>query len=766
MTLSLAGLCLWFVLAIVVSNSEIWQPLPMILGLGAFALSMFLPSHRRAVASLVGSVLFLGGVSLQLQTELNKPMWLSVLVEEQTRAEVTLEILNKPKQLLGGFGGDSRYGVSVRLREVNGEEASGRGFFIYEKAQLSRGDLVAVSGAFAEPGNSSRDSFLFKQRDEIRVLEAASGSIGFFNQLRSDFVNRLEGITEDSKILVSGLAIGEIGNLSQKLQDQMRTTSLTHLVAVSGSNCAIVVGLVYLLAVRLRFSRVGRTAVSLVALVLYVLLVGPDPSVLRAAVMTACVIGVVAMGRRAWAINSLALAAIVLLVADPWLAVEFGFGLSVLATAGILLLAPAIAQKLSTNMPKLLALALSVTISAQLLCLPLLMQLQPGLPTYSIIANLLAGPMVAPVTVLGIIGVILTPILPWLVGPLGFLASLGTFWIESVARFFADLPVAYFPWLTGSLAALVGVLLIVALSLWLRSPRTELRQIGLAAVAVVSVATLSVPAAAEVLPGGWPAPDWNLVACDVGQGDAFLIRSQGVVAMVDTGPDPELVDKCLNELGVKHLDLLVLTHFDFDHVGGLSGALGGRTVTTSIVSGFEDERPATARSLQLLRSNSSRVLIAEPGVGGDLGEFRWVVLAPTKNASEASDSNDASVVLFLESRQAEILLLGDLGEAGQLRLVPLIAERLESSEKPLILKVSHHGSNDQSEEFHKRIDPEISLISVGAQNGYGHPGASILAMLESTGSEILRTDLIGSIAISIETDSKGQPSIRFLGSGG
>lgn len=607
---------------------------------------------------------------------------------------------------------------------------------------------------------------MIKQRDEIEIIQPATGQIGFFNSLRSDFVSRLQGITPDSKVLVSGLAIGEIGDLSGELEKQMRTTSLTHLVAVSGSNCAIVVGLVYLVSIRLRLSRFGRTVVSLTALVLYVLLVGPDPSVLRAGVMTACVIGVVAMGRRSWALNSLALAAIVLLVADPWLAVEFGFGLSVLATAGILLLAPAIAEKLSSRIPKLLALALAVTISAQLLCLPLLMQLQPGLPTYSIIANLLAGPMVAPVTVLGIIGVILTPLFPYLVGPVSLVASLGAFWIESVARFFAELPVAHFPWLTGSLAALVGVLLIIAVSLWLRSARPELRQIGLATALVVAVGTLSVPAAAEVLPGGWPDSNWNLVACDVGQGDALVIRSKGVVALIDTGPNPDLIDACLEDLGLRHLDLLVLTHFDFDHVGGLSGALANRSVTTSIVSGFRDDRPATSISMQLLTAASSKVLTAEPGIGGVLGNFRWVVLAPSKEATEATDSNDASVVLFLESADAQILLLGDLGEPGQLRLEPLIASKLESSSKPLILKVSHHGSNDQSRDFHLRIDPEISLISVGSENGYGHPGSSLLDLLGETGSQILRTDQMGSIALSIDSEGSGSSPIRYAGSGG
>jgi competence protein ComEC len=358
--------------------------------------------------------------------------------------------------------------------------------------------------------------------------------------------------------------MGEIADLSEELEEQMRSVSLTHLVAVSGANCAIVVGMVYLICVRIRLGRTGRTVVSLASLVGYVMLVGPDPSVLRAAVMTASVIVMVALGRRTWALNALAIAAIILLIADPWLAVEYGFGLSVLATSGILLLAPAMTDKLSGKMPMPLALGLSVTMSAQLLCLPLLLQLQPGLPTYSVIANLLAGPMVAPVTVLGIFAVVLTPILPCLVGPISWLASLGTFVIEIVAIFFAELPIVYFPWVTGFSATVLSGLLILMVSAWLRSNLPRLRQASVAGLVVVAVATLSVPAASEILPGGWPLEDWEIVACDVGQGDALVIKSLGRVAVVDVGKDEEKIETCLTDIGVRTIDLLVLTHFDFD----------------------------------------------------------------------------------------------------------------------------------------------------------------------------------------------------------
>jgi competence protein ComEC len=748
LTLSIAAVVLWGLLAIVTTLNEIPSWLLFALGGALFAITVFLPDRKRALAALLGAALVLSGLSFWLQSQINKPAWLVEYSSSDSKALVVAEVLNRPKAISTDFGNNPIYGVAIKLQKMDEESVSGRGYLIYSEAKLVRGQVIEVEASFEEAGRNARDAFLLKPKGEITIVSEPLGQLAFFNDLRANYVALLSGVTPDSKVLVAGLAMGEIADLSEELEEQMRSVSLTHLVAVSGANCAIVVGMVYLICVRLSLGRTGRTVVSLASLIGYVLLVGPDPSVLRAAVMTASVIVMVSLGRRTWALNSLAIAAIILLIADPWLAVEYGFGLSVLATSGILLLAPAMTEKLASRMPLPLALGLSVTLSAQLLCLPLLLQLQPGLPTYSVIANLLAGPMVAPVTVLGIVAVVLSPITPWLVGPITWLASLGTFLIEMVAIFFAELPIVYFPWVTGFSATILSTLLILMVSAWLRSNLPRLRQVSVAGLVVVAVATLSVPAASEILPGGWPLRDWEVVACDVGQGDALVIKSLGRVAVIDVGKDEDLIDACLTELGVSAIDLLVLTHFDFDHVGGLTGALRGRVPSHAIVSGFPDDRPATKSSLDQLLEVGAQVMIAEPTISGSLGEFDWRVLAPTKTASEAKDSNDASVTMVFRSPKLELVLLGDLGAEGQERVSRSIMQFIRGSPNPLILKVSHHGSNDQSAKFHQQLEPDLALISVGSENGYGHPGKQALQILDSVGAQVLRTDLLGAIAIS------------------
>ena len=760
MTLGIAALVVWAVLAAFTALDFLPVWIPLVSGAVIFAIGVVANQARRALAALLGGALLLGGVSLWIQTEVTKPVWLVNAAAAETKAIMELEILNRPKVIFQNFDRTPVYGVSVSLISIDEQPASGRGYLIFDEQELARGVRVKVEGQLEPAGRNSRDSFLLKPSSEIEVVSDPTTTQGFLNDLRANYVASIAGVTPDAKTLVAGLAIGEIAELSEELEEKMRIVSLTHLVAVSGSNCAIVVGMVYLVAVGLRFGRTGRTVISLTALLLYVLLIGPDPSVLRAGVMAASVTLMIALGRRTWALNALALATLVLLIADPWLAVEFGFGLSVLATAGILLLAPAIAERLGNRMPMLLALGLSVTISAQLFCLPLLMQLQPGLPTYSVIANLLAGPMVAPVTVLGMIALLVTPIAPWLAGLISFLASLGTWVIEMVAIIFADLPVAYFPWATGFPATVLSTLLILAVGAWLRAGPVQLRQLGVGAVVVIAVTTISVPAASEILPKSWPLKQWQVVACDVGQGDALVIQSRGRTALIDVGADEDLIDECLSALSIRRIDLLVLTHFDFDHVGGLAGAIKGREVATAIISGFPDDRPATAISLERLDEAGVSVVIANPSISGVLGDYSWKILGPSKEATEAKDSNDASVVMVFLGPELDLLLLGDLGESGQQRIATAAKKILVSSTKPLILKVSHHGSNDQSAELHESLRPELSLVSVGSTNGYGHPGKQLLDLLARSGSEVLRTDLSGSIAVSVEADS-----LSWAGSG-
>ncbi len=572
--------------------------------------------------------------------------------------------------------------------------------------------------------------------------------VPLFDALREQFVQRAIGLTSDSRGLVIGLTIGERSLISQELANQMKQLSLTHLVAVSGANLAIVAAAIYWLAKSLSLPRGLRFATALFFVTCYVLLVGPEPSVMRAYVMTVAVLLSLWIGRGTHPIYALSWAVILILVSDPAMAINFGFALSVSATLGLLALGKPIYERFQEHLPAWLALGLATALSAQIYTLPIVLMLQPSIPAYATLANILVEPMVAPVTVLGILAVIATLAVAPLAPILSLMASFGTAWIEQVSIVLNRLPLVRLHWLPGWVGIAVATCFALFITLFLLSRRPTLYLTASIVTVVFSISWITLDV---VRFESWPRRDWDLVMCDVGQGDAFVVRSDNQVAVVDVGRDPGPINKCLTDLGITNIDLLFISHFDLDHVGGLSGALINRQVQNVLVSGFQDDRPVVEEVNQALRSASVVPTIAQSGMQGTLGTSAWRVLAPSASGIEAKDANDASIVLGFEFEQFSLLLLGDLGELGQERLLRLSkSELLKLSQKPLVLKVSHHGSADQSKDLHELISPELNLVSAGVGNPYGHPTGKTMRLLESFGGQTVRSDLSGSIAVDVK----------------
>jgi competence protein ComEC len=573
--------------------------------------------------------------------------------------------------------------------------------------------------------------------------------IEFIEGLRAVFLFRAQGVSPDAKALVGGLAIGERDLLSPEMAENMKTLSLTHLVAVSGANLAIVMGVVYLLTAACALSRNTRFVTALLVMVAYVLVVGPESSVLRSATMATFVVIGLWLGRGTKPIISLAWAVIFLLAIDPGLATDFGFSLSALATVGLLTMALPIYNWLSRYMPRLIAIGIAASFSAQLATTPVLLMLQPSIPIYSVLANLIVEPVVAPVTVLGILALILAYPLPVLSSAVSYVASLGTWWITLVATEVSGWPAARVHFVAGPVGVALAAL-IVLLSLGLYQQRLSKYRTGIAASLVGIMLFSASWSSADQIRFQVFDGEWDVVNCDVGQGDALVVRSQGVVALIDVGREPEPIDKCLDNLQVTKIDLLVITHFDADHAGGIYGALNNRYVETAIISGFADDRPLVSLVETALAQSKVEVLTGFAGMGGKLGELKWRVLAPTAKATEAKDSNDASVIVSFTGADYGVLALGDLGDAGQTRLMRNAGGVLnELSGMPLLLKVAHHGSADQSTALFRLLSADVAIFSVG-QNPYGHPTKKALDQAALSGSRIVRTDQLGSIAFRFQ----------------
>jgi len=433
-------------------------------------------------------------------------------------------------------------------------------------------------------------------------------------------------------------------------------------------------------------------------------------------------------------------------VIDPGLATDVGFALSAFATAGLVLIAPLLYKRFSARLGMMLSAGLAATIAAQIYTLPIILYLQPSLPIYSVVANLLVEWVVAPVTILGLIAVLLSLIFPPAAQLSSWLASLGTQWIVLVSQNLSDFPLVQSHFLPGVFGITAACLFAFLFTIWLNQKRFSfLSGLGAMALVIGTVVWILTDVFRQQLFAG----EWEIYACDVGQGDALLLKSGSSVMLIDVGPDSDRVRRCLAQAKVQAIQTLVLTHFDSDHVAGIDGLLGFR-VEEVLISPFRDDRPVVERVDRALASIGTVQKPASTGQMGNLGSIRWQVLSPSAQAREAVDSNDASLTMVFDFGEFALLTLGDLGEEGQLRVLENHQRLLlQLRQKPLIVKVAHHGSADQLEQLYEFVDPEYGLFLVG-DNRYGHPTKKAIEMVLKTGGSVLRTDKQGPIAIAFE----------------
>ncbi|RZQ60413.1 ComEC/Rec2 family competence protein [Amycolatopsis suaedae] len=546
--------------------------------------------------------------------------------------------------------------------------------------------------------------------------------------------------------LLPGLVVGDTSGLSARIVDEFRDSGLSHLTAASGTNVMIVAGAVLLLMRRvLRLGPRSSAAAAGLTLAGYVVLVGPEPSVLRAAVMGAVGLLALGLGRDGSAVPALALAVAGLVLWDPAMAADVGFALSVVATAGLVLVAPRCAAALAgRGVPVGLAEALAVPVVAFLVTAPVLAGVSGELSMVAVVANLLAAPVVAPATVLGVLATVLSVVSPGAASAAAHVAEPALDWLILVAREGAALPGAVLGWPSGWWG---GVLAAAAVGAIVAAVRIRRLRVGLAVLLVV---LLLVVVPVRMVAPAWPPAGWSVAVCDVGQGDALALATAepGRAVVVDAGPEPGPVDRCLDRLGVDRVPLLVLSHLHADHVGGLSSVFEGRTVGAVAVGpgrspgwAWREVGEQAARHGVPLVDLAAGLRLEWPGLGLEVLGPRYA--GPEgEGERDGTAINNSSVVLRATTPAGRLLLTGDVELAAQADLLASGADlRAE------ILKVPHHGSRATLPRFVEAVAPRLASVSVGAGNTYGHPARSTVDALLAAGALLVRTDLDGDHAV-------------------
>jgi competence protein ComEC len=667
-------------------------------------------------------------------------------------------------------------------------------------AVLAR-DEVAVEATIREPDPTDAEELAYRERLrrqgigalarawEIQVVGHRSAPIGdAFAGLRRWLLDGLvRTVPEPEASLGAGILLGVRAGIDPAIRDDFAVAGLSHVVAISGWNVAIVVALIASATRRLRerFGPIVPAVVAVMAVTGYVVLVGASPAVVRAGLMAGALLAARLGGSPAHAASALMAAVVVMLLVAPASLWDVGFQLSALATGGLIVLAAPLEARLA-RLPAWIRTPVALTVAAQLATLPVLLATFEQVSLVAPLANVIVVPLIPAVmagsAAAALFGGIstLAPV-PVASDVVGWLAG-GTAWLSlralivagtaAAAVPLAAVPVAGAPWLT---AAWYPCLALAARRLTrppaITQPTAEpIGEAGAgsrfvlpeaaAFTSVLAVATRPRRAALGLLLVVWVAtaatgPDGrlHLTVLDIGQGDAILIEApDGATALVDGGVDPDLTLRRMGEALPFHhrrIDVVVLTHPHQDHLGGLEEVLRRYDVRLFVDGGRPAETDPYRHLLDAVkRERGAAMIVAEAGRVIRLGAATLEILYPA--ASDASaplpegDINNASVVIVLRYGRFESLLTGD-AEAPVERLL-LERHQLEPVD---VLKVGHHGSDSSTTPaLVSATLPAVAIVSAGLDNEYGHPHRATLDTLATVpGLQLFRTDQDGSVEV-------------------
>jgi competence protein ComEC len=650
----------------------------------------------------------------------------------------------------------TRFGHSAVVRSVE----TGRCYLAYWDRETSPPPAGARVRADARQRRTVHD-----EQGRRLFRKGLSGSIDMHDCVQEGWSRSPRGLTAPMRervrailarddgsgsILLEGIVLGSRMRLGGSvLEEDVRICGLAHLIAVSGSHLAVVNALALWLLDALRLSRRMRIPVITTLLVFFLLLSGVQTGAVRACIMTVVGMSSMLVGRRRDPRAALGAAACAMLAHDRSCAFSLSFALSVLAVLGISIISPLLMDWFLFALPRRLrglAQPFSLTLAAQLTCLPITAPVFHSFSPISPFANLLIAPCID--LLLGF-GLLLLPTL--LVPASASLLYSGLIHVSDLVckciMFLAQVPFASFPtMLTQAACTIITVTVLVALwAIWPRPSRRRLMTVVAASLACILLVIL--PFLLPVSP--------RLVMMDVGQGDALLLSAGRHHVLIDAGEDPSVLEQALMRQHVRRLDAVMVTHLHTDHYGGLEGI--GRSVH---IGSLYLPAPILAACGDKEGFQQVAEAAGPEGVGGLsvgdrllLGPFAFEVLSPAH--VEDGGGNQDSLCLRVSfdgdgdgTEDASAFLCGDaeVQTTGHLARKGLVGH-------VDVLKVGHHGSEVSLDDgLLDTLSPRVALISVGAGNGYGHPDAATLDLLSAHGVPTLRTDLYGDIRVLFGED--------------
>lgn len=657
----------------------------------------------------------------------------------------------------------------------------------YDKL-LEYGDMVCLNGIYNKPNEKGNyggfDYSLYLKTQKIYgIIDATNISLISKNNISylQKSLNSLKEYTrkvlnknlgEDEANLCIGLLIGDRTELSDDIEEDFKTSNLTHLLAVSGSHFVyIVIGLQWLNKF-LKRKRLGQL-LMIIVIILFMNLTGNTGSVVRSGLMAILTVLSSVFYRKSDIMNSMAISIIIQIILNPYIIFDIGTQLSYGGVIGIVLfnkeivdfmgkISGLIMEKLSlsgTNNTKIklnfftriieyIIDSISVTISANLVIIPIMMFNFNTISFSFIISNLLAGAILGVIVIYGFVLVFLSIILGNFLIPFFYILNIMLKILLSIAHFCSKIPFSKVYLITPSIFFIMAYYICLYI---IKLKKYKFKFIGSITLLLILFNFIFQITISK-------SNNLELNFIDVGQGDCTLIRVSNKAILIDGGGSsysdsydvgemtvvPYLLDR-----GIYKLDYVIVSHFDSDHCQGLSFVMENLTVENVIVSPLGQESNEYTEFINLAQKQKSNIIYVKKGDLIKLGSATIKILFPDEILIPDNEKNNNALVFKLNYKNISILFTGDIEEKAEKKILDLYQSNLKELECT-ILKVAHHGSKTSSiQTFLDIVKPKIALIGVGEDNNFGHPNEGVIQRLNDIGCKIYRTDKNGEITAKI-----------------
>ena len=675
----------------------------------------------------------------------------------------------------------------IETEKINNIKLKKKFILLTKNKEIEYGNKIKLEGTYIKPSKSRNyrgfdySNYLkteniygtIEQNGKIELIKKKNINYFFIilYKVKNKIIKNINNkFPEETRGVFLGILLGDKNSIEEDVRQNFADSSLSHILAVSGTHISYVVICISVLFKKLKLNKNIRKVLTSLVLFMYLYLVDFSASATRAVIMSNIVILQMLFYRKQDTITTIAFSSIIILINNPYAILNIGFLLSYGGTIGIILFVNKISTESKEDFFQRFKSYLKdiciVTISAQTIIMPIIIYYFNTISFTFIISNIIASLIIGPIIMIGLVIIAISffkiPIISLIIRFYNILIVI----LVKTADIISKIPISKIYLKTPTTLEIIfyySVVFLIALLIYIKkSNRKFIKKtiqidiynlknffinnrnkvlIFISIVSLISITSIKIPKELKI----------NFI--DVGQGDSCLITTpQNKKVIVDSGGSesydvgknvllPYLLDKRITKI-----DYIMISHFDTDHCKGFEYVLENLKVKNVIISKQSETSENFKQIMKIIRKKRINLIVVQKGSKIKIDNFTTVDIISPHSENIADNMNDNSIVAKLEAYNFSILFTGDASEKIEKEL---IKEKINL--KSDILKVSHHGSKTgTSEEFLKSVKPKIALIGVGENNKFGHPTEDVIKRLTENKVKIYRTDRNGEISIKIK----------------